>query len=107
MQIGVVREIKQAERRVALTPAGARELVALGHDVLVESGAGTGSRFPDDAYAVSGARLVDDAADVWGESELLLKVKEPVESEYPLLHPELTLFTYLHLARTVRSPRRS
>ena len=56
MQIGVVKEIKQAERRVALTPAGTRELVALGHDVLVESGAGIGSRFPDDAYATAGAR---------------------------------------------------
>ena len=84
MQIGVVKEIKQAERRVALTPAGTRELVALGHDVLVESGAGIGSRFPDDAYAVSGARLFADAAEVWRESELLLKVKEPIEPEYPL-----------------------
>jgi alanine dehydrogenase len=98
MQIGVVKEIKQAERRVALTPAGTRELVALGHDVLVESGAGIGSRFPDDAYAVSGARLFSDAAEVWRESELLLKVKEPIEPEYPLLHSDLNLFTYLHLA---------
>ena len=65
MQIGVVKEIKQAERRVALTPAGTRELVALGHDVLVESGAGVGSGFPDDAYATVGARLFSDAAEVW------------------------------------------
>ena len=98
MQIGVVKEIKQAERRVALTPAGARELVALGHDVLVESNAGVGSGFPDDAYATVGARLVPDAAEVWRDSELLMKVKEPIEQEYPLLHPDLTLFTYLHLA---------
>jgi alanine dehydrogenase len=71
---------------------------ALGHDVLVESGAGVGSGFPDDAYASVGARLVSDAAEVWHESELLLKVKEPIASEYPLMHPDLTLFTYLHLA---------
>ena len=71
MQIGVVKEIKQAERRVALTSAGARELVALGHDVLIESGAGIGSGFPDDAYSSVGARLFSDAAEVWRESELL------------------------------------
>src|SRR4249920_1908435 len=98
MQIGVVKEIKQAERRVALTPAGTRELVALGHDVLVESEAGVGSGFSDDAYATVGARLVPDAAEVWRDSELLMKVKEPIEQEYPLLHSDLTLFTYLHLA---------
>ena len=98
MQIGVVKEIKQAERRVALTPAGTRELVASGHDVLVESGAGIGSGFPDEAYATVGARLFSDAAEVWRESELLMKVKEPIEPEYPLMHPDLTLFTYLHLA---------
>ena len=98
MQIGVVKEIKPAERRVALTPAGTRELVALGHDVLVESDAGVGSGFPDDAYATVGGADLADAAEVWPDSELLLKVKEPIESEYPLLHPDLTLFTYLHLA---------
>jgi alanine dehydrogenase len=98
MHIGVVKEIKQAERRVALTPAGTRELVASGHDVLVESGAGIGSGFPDEAYATVGARLFSDAAEVWRESELLMKVKEPIEPEYPLMHPDLTLFTYLHLA---------
>ena len=98
MHIGVVKEIKQAERRVALTSAGARELVALGHDVLIQSGAGIGSGFPDDAYASVGARIVASVEEVWRESELLLKVKEPIEPEYPLLHPDLTLFTYLHLA---------
>jgi alanine dehydrogenase len=66
--------------------------------VLVESGAGVGSGFPDDGYASVGARLVSDAAEVWHESELLMKVKEPIESEYPLLHSDLMLFTYLHLA---------
>jgi alanine dehydrogenase len=98
MRIGVVKEIKAAERRVALTPAGAQELVTLGHDVLVEANAGVGSGFPDDAYRSIGARIPGSAEEVWRESELLLKVKEPIEAEYPLLHAELTLFTYLHLA---------
>lgn len=98
MKIGVVTEVKQAEQRVALTPAGAQQLVAAGHSVLVESGAGAGSGFADDAYAAVGARMVDDAAEVWRTSELLLKVKEPVAAEYPLLHPDAILFTYLHLA---------
>lgn len=98
MRIGVVKEIKLDERRVALTPAGARELATLGHDVLVERAAGVGSGFPDDAYRAVGARILDAAEEVWGDSELLLKVKEPIEVEYPLLHADLTLFTYLHLA---------
>jgi alanine dehydrogenase len=97
MKVGVVKEIKADEYRVALTPAGALELVQRGHDVLVETGAGDGSAFPDDAYTAVGAKLaaVDE---VWAEAELLLKVKEPLPSEYPLLRPELLLFTYLHLA---------
>ena len=98
MRVGVVREIKPAERRVALSPAGAAELRAGGHEVLVEAGAGDGARHPDGAYAAAGATLVPDAATVWERSELLLKVKEPVDAEYGLLHEELTLFTYLHLA---------
>jgi alanine dehydrogenase len=98
LRIGVVREIKQAERRVALTPAGARELASLGHEVLVEQGAGAGSAFADDAYASVGARVVPYAEEVWRDSELLLKVKEPIEPEYGLMHERLTLFTYLHLA---------
>src|ERR671931_641117 len=97
MKVGVVKEIKADEYRVALTPAGARELVQQGHDVLVESGAGYGSSFPDDAYTAVGATL-DSAADVWSEAELLLKVKEPLPSEYPHLREGLVLFTYLHLA---------
>src|SRR3954451_6160594 len=97
MKIAVVREIKTDEYRVALTPAGARELVRRGHDVLVEQGAGEGSAFPDDAYDAAGARVVDlDTA--WGEAELLLKVKEPLAEEFPRLREGLTLFTYLHLA---------
>jgi alanine dehydrogenase len=97
MRIGVAREIKLQEHRVALTPAGARELVQRGHEVLVESGAGLGSAFPDDAYERAGAAIVP-VDDVWGRSELLLKVKEPIALEYERLRPGLTLFTYLHIA---------
>ena len=97
MRIGVAREIKLQEHRVALTPAGARELVQRGHDVLVEEGAGLGSAFPDDAYERAGAAIVS-VDDVWERSELLLKVKEPIALEYPRLRPGLTLFTYLHIA---------
>ena len=97
MKVGVVKEIKSDEYRVALTPAGARELVERGHDVLVERRAGDGSSFPDDAYEVAGATL-GSADEVWGDAELLLKVKEPLPSEYHLLRDGLVLFTYLHLA---------
>jgi len=98
MQIGVVKEIKPAERRVALTPAGAHQLATAGHQVLVECGAGIGAGFDDAAYQLAGAQIVARAEEVWSSSELLLKVKEPIEPEYPLLHDRLTLFTYLHLA---------
>ena len=97
MRVGVVKEIKQDEYRIALTPAGARELKAKGHDVLVEAGAGAGSMFPDAEYEAVGAQLMS-AAEVWDTADLLLKVKEPVESEYGLLHEGQVLFTYLHLA---------
>ncbi len=98
MLVGVVRETKPAELRVALTPAGAEELVAAGHRVLVERGAGTGSGFADEAYQSAGAVLVADAAQVWGEAQLLVKVKEPVGGELGMLRAGLVLFTYLHLA---------
>jgi alanine dehydrogenase len=97
MKIGVAREIKPDEYRVALTPAGARELVQAGHDVLVETGAGEGSSFADDVYAAVGARIVS-VDEVWEGSELLLKVKEPIEPEYRRLREGLVLFTYLHIA---------
>ncbi|MER3409459.1 MAG: alanine dehydrogenase [Thermoleophilia bacterium] len=97
MRIGVVKEIKPDEYRVALTPAGARELVQRGHEVMVETGAGEGSAFADSAYRSAGAQLVS-ADEVWARAELLLKVKEPVPAEYPLLREDLVLFTYLHLA---------
>ena len=97
MKIGVAREIKADEYRVALTPAGARELGQRGHDVIVETGAGEGSAFTDAAYEAAGARIgaVDD---VWAEAELLLKVKEPIPAEYERLREGLVLFTYLHIA---------
>ncbi len=97
MQIGVAREIKQREYRVALTPAGALELVQRGHEVVVEEGAGVGSGFADAAYAAVGARIAP-VEDVWASAELLLKVKEPVAEEYARLREGLTLFTYLHIA---------
>ena len=97
MNIGVAREIKTDEYRVALTPAGTRELVGRGHDVLVEAGAGAGSAFPDSAYEAVGARIVS-VDEVWAESDLLLKVKEPIEPEYGRLREGLVLFTFLHLA---------
>jgi alanine dehydrogenase len=97
MVIGVPREIKEEENRVALTPAGAGALAAHGHRVLVEHDAGAGSSLPDALYREAGATIVDTAA-VWGEAEMVLKVKEPLPSEYPLLRPDLILFTYLHLA---------
>ena len=97
MKIGVAKEIKTDEYRVALTPAGARELVQRGHEVMIENGAGEGSSFADSAYRGAGARIAN-VDDVWAESELLLKVKEPIASEYGRLREGLVLFTYLHIA---------
>ena len=97
MRIGVAKEIKQQEYRVALTPAGALELVQRGHEVVVQHGAGVGSGFANEAYSAVGARLAD-VEEVWSSAELLLKVKEPIESEYGRLREGLTLFTYLHIA---------
>jgi alanine dehydrogenase len=97
LRIGVAKEIKTHEYRVALTPAGARELVQKGHDVLLEASAGEGSAFADTDYERAGARIVSLDA-VWEQSELLLKVKEPVAEEYPRLREGLVLFTYLHIA---------
>ncbi|MCS7246416.1 MAG: alanine dehydrogenase [Thermomicrobium sp.] len=96
--IGIPREVKPREYRVAQPPHGVRELVRHGHTVLVERGAGVGSGFEDAQYAAAGAVLVDDAETVWSEAELVLKVKEPIEQEYRFLRPGLILFTFLHLA---------
>ncbi|KQZ11780.1 alanine dehydrogenase [Microbacterium sp. Root53] len=98
MRIGIPTEIKNNENRVAITPAGVDALVHRGHDVLVQAGAGAGSRIADSDFAAAGARIVPDAADVWGDAELLVKVKEPIAEEYGHLRPDLTLFAYLHLA---------
>ncbi|BDA63738.1 alanine dehydrogenase [Actinomyces capricornis] len=98
MRIGVPTEIKDNEFRVALTPAGVDALVRRGHEVSIQAGAGLGSGITDEAYRRAGAVLVDDAHALWEGSELILKVKEPVASEYGLLRPGLVLFTYLHLA---------
>ncbi len=98
MKIGVPKEVKNHEYRVALTPVGAHELTQHGHEVLVQRDAGAGSLIPDDEYVAAGARIVDDADDVWGDAEMVLKVKEPIAEEYHRLRDGLTLFTYLHLA---------
>ena len=97
MRIGVAKEIKPDEHRVALTPAGARELTQKGHEVVVERGAGDGSSLPDGAYEAVGAQIAS-VDDVWGSSDLVLKVKEPLPDEFDRLREGLILFTYLHLA---------
>ena len=97
MRIGIPKEIKNHEYRVGMIPAGVHALVQGGHEVLVEQGAGVGSGIPDSLYAEAGATLVPDAATVWAQ-DMVIKVKEPLETEYELLHPGLLLFTYLHLA---------
>jgi alanine dehydrogenase len=97
VRIGVAKEIKSDEYRVALTPAGALELINRGHEVAIEAGAGEGSAFADGAYEGVGARIAT-VDEVWASSDLLLKVKEPIESEYARLRAGLTLFTYLHIA---------
>jgi alanine dehydrogenase len=97
MRIGVAKEIKPDEHRVALTPAGARELAQKGHEVVVEQGAGEGSALSDAAYEAVGARIAS-VDDIWGASDLVLKVKEPLAAEFGRLREGLILFTYLHLA---------
>jgi alanine dehydrogenase len=97
MRIGVAKEIKQREYRVALTPAGALELVQSGHEVMIEEGAGGGSGFADDIYVAVGATIAP-VEEVWSSAELLLKVKEPIAEEYGRLRDNLTLFTFLHIA---------
>jgi alanine dehydrogenase len=98
VRVGVPSEIKADEYRVAITPAGVRELAARGHDVLVQTGAGEGSAMSDEQFRAQGARIVPDADSVFGEAELVLKVKEPQAEEVKLLCDGQTLFTYLHLA---------
>ncbi len=98
MVIGIPKEIKAEETRVAITPSGVAALVTHGHRVVVETQAGAGSSIPDEQYAAAGAHIQGSAQEVWTQAELILKVKEPLAAEYPLLRPGLILFTYLHLA---------
>ncbi len=100
MKIGVPKEIKTDENRVAITPAGVREFTSAGHQVLIERGAGVGSSISDADYVANGATIVDDVDDVWADSDMIMKVKEPIAPEYPRLkaRKNQVLFTYLHLA---------
>ncbi len=98
VKVGIPREVKNNEFRVAITPAGVHELVRNGHQVLVEQGAGTGSSIPDEEYVSAGAAVLGTADEVWAAADLLLKVKEPIAEEYHRLRKDQTLFTYLHLA---------
>lgn len=98
MKIGIPREIKNNEKRVSLTPLGAKTLVAMGNRVLVEHDAGAGSGFGDEQYVKAGAKIVPAAGDVWSDSELVIKVKEPIGPEFGLMKEGQVLFTYLHLA---------
>jgi alanine dehydrogenase len=98
VRIGVPTEVKTHEYRVAMTPAGAKELTRHGHAVVVQSGAGLGSSIRDEEYVAAGATILPTADDVWGEADLVCKVKEPIESEYHRMREGQVLFTYLHLA---------
>jgi alanine dehydrogenase len=98
MRVAIPTEIKNNENRVAITPAGVHELVRRGHEVFIQAGAGIGSGFADEAYMAEGASMLATAEEVWAKGELLVKVKEPIASEYPLLRKDQVLFTYLHLA---------
>ncbi len=98
MKVGIPREVKDNEFRVAITPAGVKELVDHGHSVSVEKDAGVGSSITDEEYVAAGASIIGSADDVWAEAELVLKVKEPVASEYHRMRRDQVLFTYLHLA---------
>ncbi len=100
--IAIPKEVKNNEFRVAITPIGVRELVARSHEVVIEAGAGVGSQISDEQYVAAGAQIAPDAESTWGAADIVLKVKEPIEPEYRLLRPGLTLFTYLHLAADKR-----
>ncbi|HET6500305.1 MAG TPA: alanine dehydrogenase [Amycolatopsis sp.] len=102
MKIGVPAEVKSHEYRVAITPAGVRELVVDGHEVHIQAGAGLGSSLTDAEYEKAGARILPTADDVWGTGDLILKVKEPIAEEYTRMHEGQVLFTYLHLAADKR-----
>ena len=114
MKVGVPKEVKNHEYRVAITPIGVHELTAHGHEVVVERSAGVGSSISDEEYVAAGAKILDSADEVWGCVDMVLKVKEPIAEEYHRMREGLTLFTYLHLAAdkplteellSARSPR--
>src|SRR5262249_60633561 len=109
MKVGIPKEVKNHEYRVAITPAGVNELVRAGHDVFIQQDAGTGSAIPDDDFVTAGATILPTADDVWAKSELGLKVKEPVAEEQPRMRKGQELVTYLSLAAspaaTDASPR--
>ena len=105
MRIGVPKEIKTNENRVALVPAGAEALVDSGHSVVVEAGAGEGSGFADELYIEAGAQIAPDADSVWREAEMIMKVKEPIEPEWPRMRAGQTIFTYFHFAADQRLTR--
>lgn len=98
MIIGVPTELKVGEKRVGLTPAGVRTLVGNRHRVLLQSGAGLGSGFPDEMYARAGAVIRSEADNVWSEADMIVKVKEPIGPEFEMMHEDQVIFTYLHLA---------
>jgi alanine dehydrogenase len=98
MKVAVPKEVKNNEFRVAITPAGVHDLVGNGHEVFIETGAGSGSSIPDERYQAAGATILPDAASTWAAGQMVLKVKEPVSSEYGYFRDDLVLFTYLHLA---------
>ncbi len=98
MIVGSPKEIKNNEYRIGLTPGAANAYVQAGHAVLIETGAGLGAGFPDKEYTAVGAQIVPDAPSVWNQAELIVKVKEPLESEYPYFRKDMILYTYLHLA---------
>ena len=98
MLIGTPKEIKTNENRVALVPAGAESLIAAGHQVLIETGAGQGSGFEDAQYAAVGATIAPDAATVWGRADMIMKVKEPIAREWSGMRKDQVIFTYFHFA---------
>ncbi|HYX82792.1 MAG TPA: alanine dehydrogenase, partial [Gemmatimonadales bacterium] len=105
MIVGVPKEIKTAEHRVALVPAGAESLASDGHTVLIEAGAGVGSGFNDEAYRSAGAQIAPQADAVWSKAEMIMKVKEPIEPEWPKLRRGQVVFTYFHFAASEQLTR--
>ncbi|HEY7684382.1 MAG TPA: alanine dehydrogenase, partial [Gemmatimonadales bacterium] len=98
MNIGVPKEIKANENRVALVPAGAEAFATRGHNVYLEQGAGVGSGFPDEAYVAAGAKLLPTAAEVWSRADMIMKVKEPIATEWPRMRAGQVIYTYFHFA---------